>query len=275
MSLTRRTTHALRASGIAMAALAAILLPLDARAGTDPVEPETPTVLNANEEEVAKVMEAADKAKADKDDDLLLAALLSMETHRADEFKPVIAAHLDNKEAKIQAAALHAAASHEMTDESARVLKILKKSKKARKGKSKGEGDVSGVVAAAAIDYLARLAIEGAEDEVLDHLTRLYLDETRMQAGYAPDLVRGAVHYLGQMKTMKAVPQLVEMIREPVPENPDAGDNPPATYWEARYKIWHTSEGWARWALKEITGNEFRTYREWAAWAAANAKDFK
>jgi hypothetical protein len=265
----------LRILSLAVVATAVLLFPFSAMAGTEPVEPETPTVLDANEDEVAKVMEAVAKAKADKDDKLLLSCLMSMETHRADEFMPVISDCIGHKDEKLQTAALSVAASHEMRDESKRVLKILKKAKKKRKGKGKGAGDVSGSIAAAAIDYLARLAIEGADDEVTEHLTRLFLVETRMQASYAPDLVRAAVHYLGQMKTKAAVPQLVEMVREPYPENPNAASNPPASYWEARYKIWQASEGWVRWALKEITDKEFRTHREWAAWAAANAKDFK
>jgi len=268
-------TTTLRTLSLAAVVLTAALVSRPAGAGIEPVEPYVPTVLDATEEEIQKVMTAVEKAKADKDDDILVACLISMETHRADAFVPVIAACIDHKDEQVQAHALRAAASHEMTDEAKDVLKILKKSKQARKGRKKEDGDVSGYVASAAIEYLARLAIEGAEEEVLEHLTRLFLVETRMTASYAPDLVKAAVHYLGQMKTKSAVPQLVEMIREPYPENPNDGNNPPASYWEARYKIWLASEGWVRWALKEITGQEYRTHREWAAWLDANKKDFK
>ncbi len=269
----------LRLLGTLALVLAAVLHPRPVTAGIEPVEPDTPTVLPANEDEIAKVMAAADKAKAEKDDKLLLAALMSMETHRAEVFQPVISAAMGHRDAKIQAQAIRAAASHEMADEAKRVLKILEKSKRKRKGKKKGKkkggGDVSGHVTAAAIDYLARLAIEGAEEQVVEHLTRLFLVQTRMQASYAADVVKAAVHYLGRMKVMSAVPQLVDMVREPVPENPNSASNPPASYWEARYKIWLASEGWVRWALKEITGQEFRTHREWAAWVGLHEKDFK
>ena len=77
------------------------------------------------------------------------------------------------------------------------------------------------------------------------------------------------------MKYDPAVPALIELIREPIPVNKDDAANPPASYWEARYKLWHASEGWARWALKEITGKEYRTHREWAAWLKKNKKRFK
>lgn len=268
-------TTTLRTLSLAAVVLSAVFLGRPAAAGIEPVEPDVPTVLDATEEEIEKVMAAVEKAKSEKDDDILVACLISMETHRADEFVPVIADCIDHRDEQVQAHALRAAASHEMADEAKTVLKILKKSKKSRKGRKKEDGDVSGYVAAAAIDFLARLAIEGAEDEVLEHLQRLFLVETRMRASYAPDLVKAAVHYLGQMKTKSAVPQLVEMVKEPYPENPNSASNPPASYWEARYKIWQASEGWVRWALKEITDQEFRTHREWAAWLDANKKDFK
>ena len=264
----------LRTLGLVAAALAFLWSPTPVLAGTEPVEPDVPTVLDATEDEIAKVMEAAEKAKAEKDDELLMQCPISMGTHRAEQFKPVMADNIDHKDADLQATALRAAASHEMSELAKDVLKILKKSKKSRKGKSKDEGDVSGKVAAAAIEFLARLAIEGAEEEVADNLTRLFQVESRMQASFAPDLVKAAVYYLGQMKTKSAVPQLVEMVREPYPEDPGSGTNPPASYWEARYKIWQASEGWVRWALKEITGQEFRTHREWAAWLDANKKEY-
>jgi hypothetical protein len=263
----------LRTLGVVAAAAMVLWSSPAAFAGAEPVEPEVPTVLDATSEEVAKVLAAVEKSKADKDDKLFLSYLISMETHKADEFQPVIKDAMKSKEAKVQAAAIRAAASHEMSDEAKNVLKILKKSKKKKKGKD--GGDVSGHVSAACIQFLARLAIEGAEEEVVEHLTRVFLVETRMQAAWAPDLVGGAVHYLGQMKTMSAVPQLVEMVKEPYPENPNSPSNPPASYWEARYKIWQATEGWVRWALKEITGQEFRTHREWAAYVSANKKKFK
>lgn len=265
----------LRTLAFATVAAAALLVPRAAPAGTEPEEPPTPTVLPATEEEVAILLEHAELAVKEKDDEKLAAVLLDMESRSHGKFVPIIAAALDHKDAQVQARAIRAAASNGMEDEAKHVLKLLKGAKKSRKGKSKDEGDVSGFVAAAAIDFVARLAVEGAEEEVVEHLTRLFQVESRMTSSYAPDLVRAAVHYLGQTKYKKAVPQLVDLVKEPYPEDPNSGTNPPESYWKARYAIWQASEGWVRWALKEITGQQFRTHREWQAWLSANEKDYK
>ncbi len=265
----------LRTLLVAAVAIVVAATPASLLAGTQPEEPPTPTVLAANDEEVKLLLDAVAKAEKEKDDELLAAALFDMETRRHESFHEIIDACIDHKDVDVQVRAIRAAASNEMTDVSKRVLKILKKAKKTKKGKNKGDGDVSGYVAAAAIDFVARMAIEGVEEEVLEHLNRLFLVESRMQADYAPDVVRGAVHYLGQMKYMPVVPQLVSLVKEPYPENVNSGTNPPESYWKARHKIWTASEGWVRWALKEITEQEFRTHREWEAWVAANEKKFK
>ena len=256
-------------------AIVAAALPSDLIAGAEPVEPPVPTVLTATEDEVKLLLDAVARSKEEKSDELLAAALLDMETRRHDSFVPIIEENLDHSDTQVQVRALRAAASHQMEGVTKDVLKILKKSKKSKKGKKKGEGDVSGYIAAAAIDFVARMAVEGVEEEVFEHMERLYLVESRMQAEYAPDLMRGAIHYLGQMKYKPAVPKFVELIKEPYPENPNSPSNPPASYWESRYKIWQASEGWLRWGLKEITGQEYRTHREWQAWLAANEKEYK
>ena len=264
----------LRSLGLAALALVVLVAPSPAVAGTEAEEPPTPTVLEATPKEVERLIAAAEKANAEKDDKYLSRVLISMGERRDKAFAPVIKKAMGHKKSKVQALAIRAAASNQMEGETKRVLKLLKASKKKKKAKKKGGGDVSGYVTAAAIDFLARLAIEGAEEQVVYHLNRLFLVETRVSASYAPDLIRAAVHYLGQMKTMSAVPRLVDMLGEPQ-ANPSDPNNPPATYWEARYELWHASEGWVRWALQEITGQKYRSQREWKAWAAANEKKFK
>ena len=69
------------------------------------------------------------------------------------------------------------------------------------------------------------------------------------------------------------MPLLVELMAEPTPKVID-GSTPPPTYWEARTKMWNDSEGWIRWALKEITGESFQTAREWAAWLEMHKKEY-
>ena len=45
-------------------------------------------------------------------------------------------------------------------------------------------------------------------------------------------------------------------------------------YGTARNRMWNVTEKFARWALKEITGQEFRSGREWDAWLDKNRKEY-
>lgn len=260
--------------GLCLLALAALTLaPTPANAGSTPEEPPTPTVLEATEDEAGKILAALEKSKADKDPALMAAALLEMEGLSDKRFVPWIREGLKSKDNRVIQWSIRAAASHELADVEKAVVKLLGASKK--KGKKK-DAAPPGTVGAAAIDYLARMAVEGHEKVVLqDHLKSLFLREGSMKSSWAEDKLRACVHYLGQMKYDAAVPVLVDLIEEPYPKDVNSGTNPPASYWEARYKLWQKSEGWVRWALKEITEKEYRTHREWQAWVKLNKKRFK
>lgn len=244
---------------LGMAAAAAL-------AGDVAVIPPTPAVIPANDEEKARLADTAAKADAAKDDEALLKCLEEMLTRRNDAFVPTIRKALGSGEPAVQAAAVRAAASHELRDEEKRVRKILR---------AKTKEKIQGRVAAACIDYLGRLEIAGEEEAVLkDHLAPFLSDERRIKQSWGPEMVRASIYYFGRTKWKPAVPYIVdEVLREPVPRLPPSDPkNPPASYWEARHKIWHDAEGWARWSLKEITGQEFRSAREWTAWVDANKK---
>ena len=155
----------LRSFGLAVSALVVIMAPAPILAGSEAEEPPTPTVLEATPEEVTKLTDAVTKAYATKNNSLLTEALVLMDTHSDDSFKPLIKKALSSKDKKVLAAAIRAAASHQMEGEKKTVLKLLKATKKAKKKKKKKGGNVSGLVAAAAVDYLARLAIESIPPE--------------------------------------------------------------------------------------------------------------
>jgi len=257
---------------VLLAAAALVAGTFRADAGDAAVTPPTPAVIPANDDEKSKILAALAQAEAEKvpekQDELLAAALEAMIERKSDEFVPAIRKALGSTDQMVLAAAVRSAASHELRDEEKRVRKILKTKPKDKKGV------VPGRVAAACIDYLGRLEIAGEEEAVLkDHLIPFIGDERRMKQSWGRDLVRAAVLYFGRTKYKQAVPYLVaEVLREPIPKDPNDPKNPPAAYWEARHKIWNDAEGWARWALKEITGQEFRSVREWEAWVDANKK---
>ena len=71
-------------------------------------------------------------------------------------------------------------------------------------------------------------------------------------------------------KEKQAIPLLLRNIDEPVPSNPDAPGNPPASYWEARWKSWQVWRGKVKDALFEITGQRFSTADEAKAWLKKN-----
>jgi hypothetical protein len=251
-------------------------------AGSSPEVPPVPAVLPARPEEAAKAADDVKKAVEAKDDEALAKALDAMEGLRSDTFAPLIKAGLKSPNASVVAASLRAAAANEMKDVEKDAKKLLHvKPKKPEKGAADQTG-MAGEVSAAAIDYLVRLEFAGEEQFILEeNLEPLFTfavgDDRRVAAPWARDLVRASVHYLGKFKYKRAVPMLVEMVADPQPKPMPAGKdtNPPEPYWRARAKLWQASEGWVRWALKEITGLEYKSPREWEAWLKMNKKDYK
>jgi hypothetical protein len=268
--MLRRTLTAL---GFCLAASLAL-------AGATPEEPAVPAVLQASDAEVKKLTEDVQKAVADKNDELLVKAIEQMETLRHDSFAPSIRAGLKSPNPAVLAASIRAAAAYEMKD----IEKDIHKWLRAKPPKDDKVG-LAGEVGAASIDYLTRLGLGGEDVTVVDsYLTPLVapMDERRVGASWAADLMRASIHYIGKFKVKHGVPLLVELIAEPEPKAPSAGARggaappaPPQSYWDARIKLWQKSESWVRWALKETTGQEFRSAREWAAWLKENGLDYR
>lgn len=258
-------------------AAALSILPVPAWARETPVEPPVPLVLSPDEEELGKIqaaleeLETLEKEKKDDEAELLRAnLLLTMQKRRDDSFVEFIEDSLDSKSVLVQSHALRAAAAHEMKSAEKLAKKLVVRKKKKRRGDEAAE-----TVVAAAIDYLARMDVKGAEDAVVeDHLPEIYISETNVKASWAPDMLRACIHYIGKRKVKGGVKLLIEMIERPEPANPNSPTNPPASYWQARHELWAPSEAWVRWALKEITGEEFRTGVEWKLWYDENEKEF-
>lgn len=71
-------------------------------------------------------------------------------------------------------------------------------------------------------------------------------------------------------KEKQAIDMLLRNMDEPVPGDVDAADNPPAEYWEARWKAWKAWRGKVKDALFAITGQRFSTRNEAKAWLRKN-----
>ena len=73
----------------------------------------------------------------------------------------------------------------------------------------------------------------------------------------------------------QAIPMLLRNIDEPMAKDVDAGDNPPAEYWKARWHSWAIWKGKVKEALFAITGQKFSTAKEARAWLRKNKGKLK
>lgn len=71
-------------------------------------------------------------------------------------------------------------------------------------------------------------------------------------------------------KEKQALPILLRNLDEPKPENEHDASNPPASYWEARWKAWNVWKGKVKEALFAVTGQRFSTAAEAKAWLKKN-----
>lgn len=74
------------------------------------------------------------------------------------------------------------------------------------------------------------------------------------------DILRATVRYFGRIRTkdLSIVRALCEELSSPEPANANSPTNPPASYWEERWKAWNAIRRDVSWALKEITGQVFQ-----------------
>jgi hypothetical protein len=73
-------------------------------------------------------------------------------------------------------------------------------------------------------------------------------------------------------KEKQAVDLLLRNLGEPIPVDVDAASNPPAEYWERRWKAWQVWRQDVKHALLVITGQRFSTAKEARAWLRKNGR---
>jgi hypothetical protein len=119
-------------------------------------------------------------------------------------------------------------------------------------------------VMGALLKALARCGYDKAQwKEIEDLFDREYhLERVPMQEAWLELVI---AH-----KEKQALPILLRNLDEPIPENVDAGSNPPAAYWEARWKSWDRWRGKVRDALFAVTGQRFSTAAEAKTWLQKN-----
>jgi hypothetical protein len=97
--------------------------------------------------------------------------------------------------------------------------------------------------------------------------------EKQFRAGYEPERVplqRAILALAAEHKEKQAVHLLLDNLDEPLPQDVHHADNPPAEYWEARWKAWKVWRDDGKAALQAITGQKFGTAKEARAWLERN-----
>ena len=77
----------------------------------------------------------------------------------------------------------------------------------------------------------------------------------------------------GRAKEKRAFSFLVDRYDQPAPENVNDGNNPPASYWEARHSEWKVYATEARNGLVALTGTTCDDAKAWKEWAAGPGKE--
>ena len=81
------------------------------------------------------------------------------------------------------------------------------------------------------------------------------------------EIQKRIINIFGKAKEKKAFRLLVNHLDEPIPKNVDDPSNPPASWWEKRWKAWDIWKKDVKKALISITGVEFDRasfYKKWA-----------
>lgn len=78
--------------------------------------------------------------------------------------------------------------------------------------------------------------------------------------------------YVTISKDKRLFRRLADELDEPMATNPNSPSNPPASWWEKRWKLWKASKPAVVEALQAITGKEFDKTAEAKAWCEANGK---
>lgn len=88
-----------------------------------------------------------------------------------------------------------------------------------------------------------------------------------------PEAMVGFALYFERIRTDKRPCKIFALwLDEPRPANVNDGSNPPASYWEARWKLWNKTKPNAVSALKAITGQTFETTADARKWFKDNPK---
>lgn len=261
-----------------VAALAPLILPLallaTPLAAQEPVEADVKgdvKVVEASDLRVEALLEEWQDADKSGDALAVAAVLTEMAAHSNEDFvKPGLdglkykASRFDRKAAEEEVAAMglegkeaevarirereetvHAAAATLLgsakSDKNAKALRKLLGDEEYREGRP--------LAVRAMIDALGRLGDRDAGELVLDIL----------EEWGDPRVSQACVLWFGQVRSRSYEHAcfLAKQLKGPAPEWVDDPNNPPAEYWERRWKTWQLLRRDVTWSLQQITGQAF------------------
>ncbi len=114
---------------------------------------------------------------------------------------------------------------------------------------------------------LGALTRAGYQTRDWDRIERLFAREFGEE--WTP-MQKALLQLVTAHKERQAWRLLVEHLDEPFPADIDHADNPPAEYWERRWKAWRSWRDDVKAALFAITGQRFSTGAEAKVWIRAN-----
>jgi len=87
-----------------------------------------------------------------------------------------------------------------------------------------------------------------------------------------PKVQKAIVQMVGENKELGALDMLADSMEGPQPAWVDDPNNPPASYWEARWRNWEVWRLDAKESLLKITGQRFTTIKAAKAWVSKNRR---
>ena len=136
------------------------------------------------------------------------------------------------------------------------ILKLLE-------GKGK-QGKPAPPVMVSLVDGLSRVGYRPKDWKLLEKMFE------RDYAAERVPLQEAIINLVIAHKETQAIDMLLENLDEPAPVDVDSPTNPPASYWEARWKAWRVWRPRVKEAVFVLTGQKFSTAQEARNWLRKN-----
>ena len=136
------------------------------------------------------------------------------------------------------------------------ILKLLE-------GKGR-QGKPAPPVMVSLVDGLSRVGYRPKDWKLLEKMFE------RDYAAERVPLQEAVINLVIAHKETQAIDMLLENLDEPAPEDVDSPSNPPASYWEARWKAWRVWRPRVKEAVFVLTGQKFSTAQEARNWLRKN-----